>query len=233
MKLDVTHFAQSATPGVLPGSEAELRASFLAQVDRIPGGELLRRCLQCGTCSGSCPVAYAMDVSPRQMIAFFRAGAIEPLLRSRTIWLCASCYQCTARCPAEIKITDLLYALKRLALEKRILPDRFPVYALSQLFAATVRRHGRNFEAGLLARFFLRTGTRRPFANLADAFALWRHGRLALRPRNIRDRAGLRRLIARADLLARPQEAIERQTLVDRVGYRAMRTRPSAAATAI
>jgi heterodisulfide reductase subunit C len=233
MKLHLAPLAQSATPGVLPGTEAELRASFLAQVDRIPGGALLRRCLQCGSCTGSCPVAYAMDVSPRQVIALFRAGAIEPLLRSRTIWLCASCYQCTARCPAEIKITDLLYALKRLALEKKILPDRFPVYTLAQLFADTVRRHGRNFEAGLLARFFLRTGTRRPFANLADAFALWRRGRLALRPRNIRDRAGLRRIIARADLLARPQEAVERQALVDQVGYRAMRTQPASVATAI
>ena len=209
-------------PGLLPGNERELREAFLEQVDRIPGGERLNRCIQCGTCSGSCPVTYAMDYSPRQVIAMFRAGAVEPLLDSRTIWICASCYQCTARCPAEIKITDLLYALKRLALRKRILPRKWPVYALSEVFAEMVRKHGRNHESGLLLRFYLRSEPKRLITGLGDAWALWRHGRLPARPHRIKDLEGLRKIIAYAESVDRPQEAGERPPTADAVGYRAI-----------
>lgn len=227
MRLGTLPMPTPAEPGVLPAAEVELRRTFLEQVDRIPGGALLRRCIQCGTCSGTCPVGYAMDYNPRQVVAMFRAGAIEPLLRSRTVWVCASCYHCTARCPAGIQITDLLYALKRVALETGILPRRFPAYALSELFVETVRRYGRNFETGLLLRFFLRTAPARLAAGIGEGLALWRRGRLAGVPRRIHGIDGLRRIIARAETIARPQEAIERERLTAAVGYRAVRTRPA------
>ncbi len=214
--------ANPSEPGELPQTERELRAAFLSEVDRIPGGELLNRCIQCGTCSGSCPVTYAMDYSPRQVIAMFRAGAIEPLLRSRTIWICASCYQCTARCPCGIKITDLLYALKRIAIEKKILPSKFPVYVLSETFVDMVRRYGRNFESELLLRFFLRTEPLGLVRGLGDGWALWRHGRLPARPRKIKGIAGLRRIIAKAETFDRPQELVVEDKLTDTVGYSAI-----------
>ena len=209
-------------PGVLPQDEQVLRSAFLKEVDRIPGGERLNRCIQCGTCSGSCPVTYAMDYSPRQAIAMFRAGAIEPLLRSRTIWICASCYQCTARCPANIKITDLLYALKRIAIEKKVLPVKFPVYVLSETFADMVKRYGRNYEAGLRAGFFLKTEAWGILKMAGDGLALWRHGRLPARPRRIRGLEGLRRIIAKAESFDRPQEGADFEQPTDHVGYKAI-----------
>jgi len=219
-------------PGVLPGSEKELREAFLREADRIPGGELIHRCIQCGCCSGSCPVSYAMDYSPREVIAMFRAGAIEPILRSRTIWICASCYQCTARCPEKIRITDLLYALKRIAIDKKILPGKFPVYVLSESFADMVRRYGRNFETGLLFRFYLRTEPWQLVRGLGDGWALFRHGRMPLRPRRIRGIAGLRRIIAKAETFDRPQRPATGEKIVDAVGYRAVRTAPEGTAAA-
>lgn len=216
-------FAQPPSePGVLPETEHALRQAFLDEVDRIPGGELLNRCIQCGTCSGSCPVTYAMDYSPRQVIAMFRAGAIEPLLRSRTIWICASCYHCTARCPANIKITDLLYALKRIAIEKKVLPKKFPVYALSENFADMVKRYGRNFETGLLLGFYLKTAPLGLLKMAPDGFALWRRGRIPVRPRKIRSIEGLRRIIAKAETFDRPQELVERDKRTDEVGDQAI-----------
>lgn len=209
-------------PGVLPQTESDLRQAFLGEVGRIPGGELLNRCIQCGTCSGSCPVTYAMDYSPRQVIAMFRAGAIEELLRSRTIWVCASCYSCTARCPAEIKITDLLYALKRIAIEKKILPSEFPVYALSETFAGMVKRHGRNHETGLLLRFYLKTHPLRLLKMAGDGLALWWHGRMPFMPRKIKDLRGLRKIIAKAETFDRPQEPVAEERLTDTVGYSAI-----------
>lgn len=71
--------------------------------------EELLKCIQCGTCSASCPTAYAMDYTPRQIIAALRAGELDKVLRSNTPWLCASCYYCTVRCPAGIQFTEFLY----------------------------------------------------------------------------------------------------------------------------
>jgi len=105
-------------PGLMTRTEADLRQIFLRQVETIPAGGRIKRCIQCGTCTGSCPVSYAMDISPRQLIALFRAGELETIMKSRSIWICASCYACTTRCPSGIKITDIIYALKRTVMEK-------------------------------------------------------------------------------------------------------------------
>jgi len=214
--------AEMETPGVLPARESELRKAFLEQVDIVPGGERLRRCIQCGTCTGSCPVSYAMDLSPREVIARFRAGDLEGILRSRTIWVCASCYSCTARCPQEIKVTDLLYALKRVAMEKRIRPRRFPVYALSQAFVRSVKLFGRNFEAGLIVEFFLRAN---PLGMLKMAPLGWkmmRRGRMGFFPERIRGRRDLAKIIKRAEEIERPQEAVPRRKATTEVGYEAI-----------
>jgi heterodisulfide reductase subunit C len=208
--------------GVLGETEQHLREAFLQEVDRIPGGDRLRECLQCGTCTGSCPVSYAMDLTPREVLALFRAGDIERILRSRTIWVCASCYHCTTRCPSKIKITDLLYALKRIAISRRIFPRKFPVYVLSETFANQVRKYGRNHEAGLLRTYYLKTGIRRAFGRVGMATALLRKRRLPLRPTRIRGLDGLRRMIARAEEFDRPQEPRPPTHTTDEVGYRTL-----------
>jgi heterodisulfide reductase subunit C len=185
-------------PGELSAREKELRAAFLAEVTRIPGGDRLRRCIQCGSCSGSCPVSEVMDVQPRGIVAYFRAGDLEAILRSRTIWLCASCYACTVRCPAGIKVTDLIYALKRMALERRIQARSLPIYALSQEFVRVVGRHGRNHELELLVRYLLRKGPLRLLAMAPLGLRLIRAGRWQWFPKRVKDRKGLRRILARA-----------------------------------
>lgn len=211
-----------AEPGVFAKTEQQLREVFLAEVDRIPGGERLRRCIQCGTCTGSCPVSYAMDLMPREVMALFRAGDIDRILRSRTIWVCASCYQCTTRCPAKIKITDLLYALKRVAFDRRIFPHKYPVYVLSETFVEQVKKYGRNYEVGLLRTYFLRTGIMRMLKQSGLAMTLWRKGRMKLRAEKIKGIDGLRRMIARAEQYDQPPFVEVEEKLTRTVGYKAI-----------
>lgn len=211
--------AGPVAPGVLPKTEHELRSAFLKEIERIPGGERLNQCIQCGTCTASCPVSYAMDMTPRQVIAMFRAGAIEELLESRTIWICASCYQCTLRCPAQIKITDLIYALKRIAIEEGIFPKRFPVHVMSETFTSNVKRYGRNYEVGLLLRYYLKTQPTGLFGRRKAGFALWRHGRLRMRPDKIENIEQLRKIIAKAETFDLPQEKRTREKVTATVGY--------------
>ncbi len=188
--------AETLTP--YPKAEAELRAAFWDQVASFPDGEKIKNCIQCGTCTGTCPVSYAMDITPRQTIALFRAGHIEDILHSRTVWICASCYSCTVRCPQGIKVTDTMYALKRLAMSRKIYPPKFPVHTLSKAFMANVYRYGRNFELGLGIRYLMKSNFWKLFGTAGFGLSMMRRGRLAMMPSKIRRVNEVRAIIERA-----------------------------------
>jgi len=213
---------RNRVPGALPLTERELRRTFLEQVQFVPGGDRIKRCLQCGTCTGSCPVSYAMDISPRMVIALFRAGEIEKILRSRTIWICASCYMCTTRCPQAIKITDILYALKRTAMDSHLYPDRFPVYLLSRNFIHIVNRYGRNSEVLLLIRYYLRQKPFELLRLLPLGLRMLRKGRASLFPTGIKEVKAIRKMLDASKALELPREKGEAEYAEEMVGYRAV-----------
>jgi heterodisulfide reductase subunit D len=89
-----------------------LDPSFLEAVDPVAK---LRSCIQCGTCSATCPTAYAMDYSPRQLWRMVQLGLRDEVLRSHTFWLCTTCKACQVRCPRGIDLMDAMIALKEYA----------------------------------------------------------------------------------------------------------------------
>jgi Fe-S oxidoreductase len=90
-------------------SEPNRNLVFLEEVmAAAPDGERIRRCLQCGTCSGVCPYGYIMDFPPSRMITSLRAEEFEQVLASDTLWMCFSCYACTQVCPVQIPLTATL-----------------------------------------------------------------------------------------------------------------------------
>ena len=192
---------QAKEPGILGKKESALRAAFLYQVLNIPGGEKIKRCIQCGTCTGSCPVSYTMDIPPREIIALFRAGDIESIFSSLTIWICASCYACTVRCPMGIKVTDIFYALKRTAMEKNLFPKRFPVYVLSRSFIKMANLFGRSYEIGLLAVYYLRTKPLKLFGLMPLGYRLWRRGRVSILPKRVKQRRQLADILREAEIM--------------------------------
>lgn len=203
-------------------SNKGLSKTFDREASLIPAGDRLARCLQCGTCTGSCPVSYAMDVSPRMVVALYRAGRVNEVLESRTIWMCASCYMCTTRCPQSIKLTDVLYAFKRTAMDAGLFPGRFPVYVLSETFTRLLRRYGRSPEPLLLVLYALRRNPFSLFRTLPLAFRLWRRGRVRFRPTRIKGIDTVRAMLDRCqDLRLAPPP--ERPAYVQgAVGYRAI-----------
>jgi len=188
-------------PGILGKKEKELRESFLQQVVNIPGGESIKKCIQCGACTGSCPVSYTMDVTPREVIALFRARDIESILSSRTIWICASCYACTIRCPQGVQVTDILYALKRLAIEQEIFPKRFPVHALSKSFIGFINRYGRSYEPGLILSYFLKTNPFKLLGMIPLFLRLFPKGRIGFLPKKIKGKKNFSRILKEAEIL--------------------------------
>lgn len=93
-------------------TSAALDRSFLEAIDPL---EKLRRCIQCGTCSATCPTAYAMDYSPRQVWRMVQLGLRDAVLNSSTFWLCTTCKACQVRCPRGIDLMDTMIALKEYA----------------------------------------------------------------------------------------------------------------------
>ncbi len=89
----------------MTSQKPSLNDLFYASLQKLPEGEQILACLQCGTCSGVCPFGYLMDFPPSKMIATLRAGFFERVLNTDLVWMCVSCYACTQACPAKIPLT--------------------------------------------------------------------------------------------------------------------------------
>ncbi len=162
-----------------------LRQVFLENVYSIPGGEKIDLCIQCGTCSGSCPTSAAMDYTPREIIAAFRAGMLDRVLRSNTLWLCASCYSCAARCPSGIKLTDVMYELKRLAIAYGLYAPNATAPNLSKEFIAVINKYGRNAETELMTRYHLKSSPLGLVGLAPFGLRMLARGRLPITPDSI------------------------------------------------
>lgn len=166
--------------------ESELDLDFGEEIASKAYGQKLLSCIQCGTCSATCPLSHYMDYTPRRIIAMTREGFKEDVLHSLTIWLCASCYSCTVQCPRQIHITDVMYTLKREAIKRGVYPERYPIPVLAREFFNQVKKHGRNTESWVLVRLFLKTN---PFKMLKEAtlgLRLMRKGRMTLHTERIK-----------------------------------------------
>jgi heterodisulfide reductase subunit C len=179
--------------------EAERVAGFGDEIRSVPGCEELRSCIQCGTCSGVCPLSTYMDYTPRQIIGMTRAGFKDKVLRSHTIWLCASCYACAVECPKEIRITDIMYELKQRAIQERIYPRRFPIPVLAQEFNKMAQRQGRVTENVLAAVMFLKSSWWSVFGMWRLGLGLIRRGRFPFRLESIKRKDELGRMLKAVD----------------------------------
>jgi heterodisulfide reductase subunit C len=100
-------------------SPKRLRREFVKKVKEL-SGQNLQLCYQCGMCTGVCPAAANMDISPRRIIELARLGLDEEIAGSRTVWTCASCLACTVNCPRGFDLSKVMEAIRLLTLRKNI-----------------------------------------------------------------------------------------------------------------
>jgi len=124
-----------------------------ASAQLAPIQEMLRSCIQCGTCSASCPNEFAMDHTPRQLWRMVLMGQQAAIFKSKTFAMCSTCYYCTLRCPRGLPLTEAMSALKQIAAREDL-----PRYRQSTLFYKkfihSVRRHGRVNEMEFMTLYF-------------------------------------------------------------------------------
>ena len=195
-ELQVAEDAASVKEG-----ETVENTSFRDEVWSIPGGEAIRLCIQCGTCAGSCLNANQMQYSPRKVIAMVRANMKDEVLRSNSMWYCLSCYLCSARCPRNIRIADMMYVLKQLATREGYTWKRGRTSNMAKSIVESINKYGRVFEFEMVIRYFMRTRPWRLIGMAPMGFKLVRKGRMPFRPHNIEGKPQLRKIVAEAKKL--------------------------------
>jgi heterodisulfide reductase subunit C len=94
----------------------KLDPRFKFDVAEHPGGENIKLCFACGTCTAGCPVAEVdPEFNPRKIIRQVLLGMREEVLKSSVIWRCVQCYSCTAKCPQNVKFREVTKALREMA----------------------------------------------------------------------------------------------------------------------
>ncbi len=90
---------------------------FCQELIAQPGGENINNCFACGTCAAGCPVTEVYEeYNPRRIIREVMMGMREEVLGSPLLWYCLQCYRCSARCPQDVNFSDVMRALRYLAI---------------------------------------------------------------------------------------------------------------------
>ncbi len=170
-------------------------ASFVDEVSAIPGGDGVRRCIQCGTCTASCPSALRWEYSPSRVIAMIHAGLRSEVLSSSSMWHCLSCYFCTVRCPRDVKPTELFHALENLADQKGFVESKQPTSVMYRSFINSIKNNGRLHEFSMMLRYYLATNPLAAISLLPLAIQLYSHKRMPISPKKIKGKKDLNKII--------------------------------------
>jgi len=160
-------------------------------------------CFQCRKCTNGCPVTFAMDLYPDEVIRMVLSGQRDKVLRCQTIWVCAACETCTTRCPNEVKIAELMDCLKELAIQEAVPCPQPQILTLHETFLENLRKRGRVFESTFLARYLLRSGElRRKWIagtwrqELKLGWQMFYKGRFSLFPKSVRGKKEIRAILS-------------------------------------
>jgi len=139
------------------GMVEKYRNDFLSEVEaNVEEGEWVRMCMQCGVCSGSCPLGSDWEHSPQKLFMMIRAGKRDEVLKSESMWMCTSCYNCVVRCPRELPITHIMHGLAHYAKRLGLAPKNQQTAKFAQLFWDNLYKDGRVNELKLgLSLYFM------------------------------------------------------------------------------
>jgi len=154
-------------------------------------------CIQCATCSATCPAVDYMDHTPRELIGMINAGLKDEVLASNTFWTCAACYACSDRCPKEIQPADMMYVLRRYSLWKNRYQKDLVGPEFSRRFVRTILKTGKSYEPGYAPAFILEGGFQGLLRDVQMGLKLLSKGRLPLIPSKIKRVDKFRRMLSR------------------------------------
>jgi quinone-modifying oxidoreductase, subunit QmoC len=162
------------------------RNGFLKEVEaNVEQGEWVKMCMQCGVCSGSCPLGKFWEHPPQEIFMMIRAGKREAVLQSESVWMCTSCYNCIVRCPRELPITHIMHGLAHYAQRLGLVPKTNPTARFAQRFWDNLMVKGRVNELKLgLSLYFMNgfgDGVKVTMKNQKLGMSMMKTGRMNLK----------------------------------------------------
>ena len=79
----------------------------------------VKRCVQCGRCSATCPAGFKMDLLPSRMVWELVNGNADVMLEAKSPWSCMSCMACEERCPRGVSPARVMEAVRLLAIRQQ------------------------------------------------------------------------------------------------------------------
>ena len=106
------------------------------QILRTSGVNPLK-CMRCGKCSGTCPSYDEMEYHPHQFVYMVETGDIEPLMQSKSLYKCLTCFACVDRCPRGVEPAKLVEAVRLMVIRQQgqnhLRPDDVPALLDDQI----------------------------------------------------------------------------------------------------
>lgn len=164
-----------------------------------PVGDLaaiIHQCYQCGKCSAGCPVASEMDLLPHQMVRMAVLGDVDPIVKSRSVWLCLTCHTCGARCPNGIDVPALLDPIRHQVLKKGIQTQESEVPVFHNAFMQTIRTFGRVHELFLIGMYKMKTKSY--FSDMELGWKMFKKGKIHLMPHRAKHLGEVKEIFKRA-----------------------------------
>ena len=183
---------------IQPVAVEESRKDFLKEVMKMPGGEKILECIQCGSCAGGCPTMFAMDYSPMQIIKMINLGMKEEVLSSSTIWVCSVCYTCATRCPRDVNFTTLMISLRNKAIRENLVKDEAKSN-FHKYFFEVVNKYGRSHDAELFVKLLDKTDFKSLRHSASLGLRLLRKGKLHMRASKIEQTSGLSKILEKTN----------------------------------
>ena len=175
-------------------------SSWLYEVEKSSGVKV-SACYQCKKCSSGCPVTFAMDYLPNQILHMIQMGLKDEVLKSATIWVCASCETCTTRCPNDIDIARIMDVMRRESLKSGLATGEKKVPVFHDAFLSSIESMGRVYELGMIGHYSLKSGDIKAklisgsfIEEVKLGWQMFKKGKLKLFPQKIKRTGEIKRL---------------------------------------
>lgn len=152
----------------------------------------LKKCYSCNKCISGCPVVQEMDFPPSVLVKWLIFGEIDKVIKSKTIWICSSCYNCYSRCPFEINIPHIIDLLKEYSYKNKLTRKERSIRLFHQTFLSAIKDFGRIHEASLIGKWKIRSGNW--FSDLSLGLKMFLKHKLNLFPEKVKHRKEIKKL---------------------------------------